>query len=341
MPFSIRIANDAAPTVLSTAARALEPGASSEVAELSNPLSRRLDIQWQTVSLFYDPVRRIAMYEGKPASGQSTDYSHYIYDEGTNTWRTTGQPFTTDTGHAWANTFDPETGDYFSHIWGRDYTDWMKYATETWEQTRSNPGVRNTSPPVGAIVWHPKLFGPGDPGFSLWQEFRFYAWRKSTDEYVELTSYGGGPLHARQGGGGHYLAGHDVSIMYADRQASIEGVRIAAGAGGTARQPEVIPEPPIVVRGGGGEENRGHIIVDPEDPSAAMILEQYGTARVWRSHDAGDSWELMPYTHPFDVLLGGGTNCFIPAAVASYGVVWAMASSGPKSGHRNILWRPG
>ena len=57
--------------------------------------------------------------------------------------------------------------------------------------------------------------------------------------------------------------------------------------------------------------------------------------------DAGDSWELMPYRHPFNVLLGGGTNCWIPAAVASYGVVWAMASAGPISGHRNILWRPG
>jgi hypothetical protein len=188
----------------------------------------------------------------------------------------------------------------------------MRYATETWEQTGSNPRVRNTSPPVGAIVWHPSLFGPGDPGFSLWQEFRFYAWRKSADEYVELTSYSDGPLHGRQSGGGQYLPGHEVSIMYATPRDTGQGVRIAAGRGGVASQPELIPEPPIRVKGGGGEENRGHIIVDPSDPSAAMILEQYGDARVWRSADAGDTWELMPYRHPFNVLLGGGTNCWNP-----------------------------
>jgi hypothetical protein len=340
LPFSIRIQDPLAPTVLSRAALALAPGDSMEIPELANPLNRDTDIQWQTVSLFYDPTRRIAMYEGKAASGQSIDYNHYLYDESTNAWRTTGQPFTTDTGHAWANTFDPASGDYFSHIWSRDYTDWMELASETWRTTTPHEGVNNTSPPVGAIVWHPNLFGPGDGGFSLWQEFRFYAWRRATDEYVELTSYSDGDaLHARQNGGGVYLPGLDVSIMYARAQATGEGVRIRAGAGGVAAQPQLVPEPPIAVRGAGGKTVRGHVCVDPSNPSAALILEQYGDARVWRSVDAGESWTLLPFTHPFNPLLGGITNCFIVTGLPTYGVLWGMASDGPEEGHRNVLWR--
>ena len=89
-PFAVRVEPLPSDTLLARVTAALAPGDWVEIPEgVNNDQVTTLDIQWQSAAAYYDRIRRELQYMGKPASGQSTVYTHYIYSETTSSWRAT------------------------------------------------------------------------------------------------------------------------------------------------------------------------------------------------------------------------------------------------------------
>lgn len=340
-------------TQLAAAAAALSPGEGvstvdgSLFAELSNSdQASTLDVQWQTVSLFHDPIHRELQYMGKPASGQSLEHRHYIFDEATNVWRTTGTGLFPGTGHIWTASFDSVAGDYYFHRWSDDDIRVMTRATEGWSETAPSLsplqlGGSNAGPAC-ALAWHPNLFGPDDGGLVSYGQFRILAWRKATNTWSELASYSdGSPYHAHQGGQGVYLPGFDRVVMGTGNEDGAPLVGVAAGSGGVPGSVSNLGAPPIGVFGGGGDSNHGMFVVHPADSSRLLMLEDLGEHRVWSSLDGGETWTLASYNHPFHSLLSNiDDGQWTIGSIPLYRVVIALTSGHGGGGPQVALWRP-
>jgi hypothetical protein len=337
---------------LAEVALSLAPGRHAAFTE--NRTQHPLDIQWNTLTIYYDSARRELQYVGKPASSQSQLYSHYLYSESSRSWQRVTQIYS-DFGHVWSSAFDASSGDYYFRRHADNHLHRFVRANGvsagSWTQTSSqaSPALSEGNITWGALGWHPNLFGDGVPGLLVWGAFRFFAYNPATDRWSVLNQQSfesGTPYRARSGGQAVYLPGPDQLICFAqDRYENGENaVLISAGAGNSS---DVIGEgyagltskPPIVVAGLGGNEIHGHVVNHPDDPNRLLLLEERGTARVWGSDDHGASWQLKNYSHPFNSMHNSSAGEWTCGVIPDYGVVIGMTSN--SSGGETLLWKPG
>lgn len=331
-------------------AQSLVAGQSTQFTK--NTIQRENDIQWQVQTIWYDEGRRELQYMGKPASNQSQNYSHYIYDEASDTWSTTGQSLFPGLGHVWNVTFDPDNGDY----WFRRYNDnvlmWFDRSEGsggTWKKTvaQTDPALNEGNTNFAAMGWHPNLFGPGNPGILIWAVRKFFGYNLVTRSFAVLspTFDSGGPYRNRSTGQALYLPATDQLICFAqDDGNGHPAILVDAGAGNSS---DVIgdgfvrttSQPPIQVYGAGGDVNHGHVVHHPDDANRLLLLDEEGSSRVWESADYGTSWQLQAYRHPFQEMVNWSAGEYTVGTIAPYGLVIGMTSN--SDGGETVLWKPG
>lgn len=336
--------------LLSEAASSLQAGGSVSFTE--NTLQHSYDIQWQVQTIWYDNNRRELQYMGKPASSQSENYSHYIYDESSDTWSTTGQSLFPGLGHVWNVTFDPVNGDYWFRKYNSNVLYWFDRSDGTrgtWKQTasQSSPALNSGNANFAAMGWHPNLFGPGNPGLFIWAVFRFFAYNLSTRTFSVMSPSdfsGSGPYWNRPNGQALYVPETDQLICFAkDSGNGHPAILVDAGAGASSDVltdgfVRTASQPPIQVFGGGGTSNHGHVVNHPNNANRLLLLDEHGTSRVWESSDKGQSWQLQSYTHPFQEMHNRSSGEYTVGIISEYGVVIGMTSN--ENGGETILWKP-
>lgn len=335
---------------LAEAAGNLSAGGSVQFTK--NTLQRKHDIQWQVQTIWYDSIRGELQYMGKPASSQSEDYSHYVYDESSNSWWTSGQSLFPGIGHIWDVTFDPVNGDYWLRKYNQNVLRWFDRSdgvNGSWKTTveQTSPALNGGNANFAAMGWHPNLFGPGNPGIFIWAVFRFFAYNLVTQQFSVLTPSNfpsSSPFWNRSTGQALYLPDRDQLICFAQNAGNGHpAILVDAGAGNSA---DIVTEdlvrtisaPPIQVYGGGANSNHGHVVRHPDNPNRLLLLEEHGSSRVWRSDDYGDSWQLENYTHPFQAMDNWSDGEYTVGTIEKYGVVIGMTSN--STGGETVLWRP-
>ena len=335
------------PASLSETAAGLAPGQSAQFTK--NTLQRQEDIQWQLQTIWYDAPRGELQYMGKPASSQSQNHSHYIYTEATDSWSTTGQSLFPGFGHIWNVTFDPINGDYWFRPYNSNSLRWYDRSASTWKETvsQTSPALNSGNASFAAMGWHPNLFGPGEPGIFIWAVFRFFAYNLSTQSFSVLTPSNfssSSPYYDRKNGQALYLPGSDQLICFADdRGNGHSAVIVEAGAGNSsnvvsAGLVSTTSAPPILVYGGGGTANHGHVVHHPNDANRLLLLDEHGSSRVWQSTNSGASWQQQSYTHPFQAMNNWSAGEYTVGTIAPYGVIVGMTSN--SSGGETVLWKP-
>jgi hypothetical protein len=332
-------------SALSDAAAALAPGESALFPQGLNTIeNNRLNIQWQTVAFYYDSIRKEAQYMGKPASGQSTNHAHFIYDEATSQWRTTGQTLFPGTGHIWTCTFDPGTGDYFFCKSGETYVRHMFREHESWGATRPDANLLKYLGMTthGAMCWHPNLFGQGQAGIVFLGIAYMSGWRASDNTWHLIKAFSSGTdTWALSGGQGCYLPNMDAAVVTAVSSSAHPLLKVGAGSNGSVtRTITNLGNTPLRIHGGGGTTNCGKMLNDPNDPNRLLIIERCGTDRVWTSEDGGDNWTLAAFKHPIEAAFENtGSSSYkewTAGTVAPYDVIWGLNSHIPLS----VLWKP-
>jgi hypothetical protein len=306
------------------------------------------DIQWCTSVIFHDPVRQQAQMMGKPASGQSLDFAHFIYDEISSQWtRTTLENLsgTNPNGHMWGQCYDWHTGNYWHHIQNLQRLYYYDHAVGRFRQT---PDYENILQPSGAqstggMAYHPNLFGKGDGGILINDTNYINAWRKSNSTWYSIFTKGTGhPAFAARGGGDSAYIESIDSVVFGtghDRSGSVlPMVRVGGGANGNPGRVEFVAPPPNNVRSIGSGATAGRMVIDPNNPDRLLYLAVDSTHRVFESVDFGDSWKDANQTHPFIAEMSGGETFWTCGAVPAYGVLWGMC--GESSGISSILWKP-
>jgi len=333
---------------LAELASGLGVGKSRDFIEGQNPLTIYApEISWQTIC-WYDEARMELQYMGGPQASVSSTHQHYIYNEASNTWRTTGQALFPGNGHIWATAFDPETGDYFFK--GKDSGSvvyWMKRQIEAGQGKDSSPWT-STSPEAyisdsptqqNGMAWHPNLFGRRDGGLAIFSDTEIVAWRRASDTWTIVWDFGADRSfsHARNGSG-LYLRMTDEVILGTGVDNNTL-VSVAAGSDGRPGIAEVRGTTPLPISGrpNGGF---GKILVHPRDPGRILILENVDNNRVWSSFDAGSTWSLDNQRHPF-LGLDGVNNGYVAATVAGYGVIVGLSSRVSDDAAPTFrLWKP-
>ncbi len=289
---------------------------------------------------------------GKPATSQSKNYSHYIYNERTDSWSTTGQTLFPGIGHIWNVTFDPDNGDY----WFRRYNDnvlrWFDRSdgpNGTWKKTveQSSPALNDGNANFAAMGWHPNLFGAGNPGIFIWGVFRFFAYNFRSQEFSVLSpkNFGRSSIYRnRSTGQALYLPAADQLICFArNRGNGHPAILVDAGAGNSSDIVSdglvtTISAPPIQVFGGGRGINHGHVVNHPNNANHLLLLDEHGASRVWLSRDCGATWKLQAYNHPFQRMRSGTAGEYTVGTVAQYGIVVGITSD--TNGGETIIWKP-
>ncbi len=318
-----------------------------------NTLQRPEDIQWQVQTIWYDELRGELQYMGKPASSQSTDYSHYIYSEASDTWSTSGTSLFPGTGHIWNVTFDPDNGDYWFRRYNGNELRWFDRSDGSggsWKQTisQTSPALNSGNTNFAAMGWHPNLFGVGQPGIFIWAVYRFFAYNPATGNFSVLSpsNFSSSSIYwNRFSGQALYLPATDQLICFAkDEGNGHPAILVDAGAGNSS---DVLADglvtstssPPIQVCGGGGGSNHGHVVSHPNDSNHLLLLDEHGSSRVWESRDYGGSWQLQSYTHPFQQMNNWSSGEYTVGTISRYGVIVGMTSN--SSGGETVLWKPG
>jgi hypothetical protein len=306
------------------------------------------DIQWCTSLLFYDPVRQQAQMMGKPASGQSLDFAHFIYDEVSSEWtRTTlaNLSGTNPNGHMWGQCYDWHTGNYWHHIQNLQRLYFYDNSAGRFRQTQDYENILNPSgaQSTGGLAYHPNLFGTGDGGILINDTAFVNAYRKSNSTWYSIYSKPSGhPARGARGGGDSvYIEAIDSVIFGTGHDGSgsvLPMVRVGAGSNGTPGTVEFIAPPPNNVRSIGSGSTAGRMVVDPNNSNRLLFLAVDSTHRIFESTDYGDSWQDTGRTHPFISEMSGGERLWTCGALPTYGVLWGMC--GQSSGVRSILWKP-
>lgn len=334
-------------TVLSQLADGISAGQNATMTSLVNTLQNGYDIQWNTVTIFYDPDNRRIRYMGKPASGQSTEFSFYEYVESADQWtEPVGNPVDTGTGHIWSATYDTANNNYYHHRYNTNYLAYHNSSTNQWSATPTNSAgslVAGSTPVLGALVYHPNLFGSGAPGIFAWNALGMYAYRIGTQAWSKIAAYGSGTYYNKQRGQGVYVQSADKIWVSASYSSGSVAFTVAAGAGNqsdaiSSGHVVQVTNPPIIIDGAGGTTVHGHAIPDPNNPNRLLILEERGSARVWESNNAGTSWTNTGFTHPFNSMNNKSTGEWTCGIIAPYGVVIAMTSN--DSGGETKIWKP-
>lgn len=337
---------------LADAAAELGVGQSRSFADTMNPHSVSLDIQWQPTTGYFDPTRGEIQYMGKPATGQSTVFSHHIYNEAANEWRNTDPAAAglSGTGHIWNSAFDPQTGDYYHIHYQYEDVYRMTRASASWSVVARVPaaylGSSGNSPgPWPGTAWHPNLFGAGDGGLIVRGNRGVIAWRKRTGQWQSLGDYSSWNFKA--GGDYVYFADTDSVVMgtgYPNGgEQDRELIRIDAGAGGVAPQYRVAGTAPLWVAGR-GQDRVGKMVAHPLDPRRLIILEEKdpnnsSSAKWWISSDRGATWREQSTPHPFRAL---GWTHFTLCSIPTYQVLVGIFSGWDSVGYdfRLHLWKP-
>lgn len=341
-------------SILANAAAALNPGQSAPFTQSINQFSRRLDIQWIPTCGYYDSIRKEIQYMGKPASGQSTTFSHYIYSEASNTWRETNPAAggLEGIGHIWNSCFDPATGDYYHIQFQNPQIFRMTRATLQWSVITTVPteysssGGDNSPGPWPGTGWHPNLFGPGDGGIVLRGARGIFGWRKSTNSWQSFVT----------GMNWNYKAGAD-HVFFPDTNEMIMGtgypngtedlrqlIRVRAGANGTLGSYTVAGTAPLPIAGR-AQDHVAKMVAHPNDPTRLIILEEKdpnstSSARWWISSDRGATWNLQSTPHPFRGLgWQNYTLCCIPSHKIIVGI-FSGHTTGLGYEFRMHLWKP-
>ena len=329
---------------------ALSPGQSAQFT--ANTLQRMNDIQWQVQTIWYDDTRAELQYMGKPATSQSKNYSHYIYNEATDTWSTSGQSLFPGTGHIWNATFDPVNGDYWFHRYNHNVMWWFDRsagANGTWKTTvsQTSPALNDGGPNFAAMGWHPNLFGPGNPGIFIWAALRFFAFDLASGTFSVLNPSNfskGDPYGNRSTGQALYLSATDQLICFAqdsDDGGGHPALLVDAGAGNSSNifadgLVSLTATPPIQVFG--GRANHGHVVAHPDNANRLLLLDEKGSSRIWESSDSGSSWQLKDYSHPFQAMDAWSSGEYTVGTIPRYGVIIGMTSN--SSGGETVLWKP-
>lgn len=339
-------------TLLADAAADMSVGQSRAFMQSTNPNNEPLDIQWQPTTGYYDSLRGEMQYMGKPASGQSTTYSHHIYDEAANAWRDT-QPRAAGlegTGHIWNSAFDPETGDYYHIRYQNEEVFRMTRASGAWSVIARVPDAYlsssgNAPGPWPGTAWHPNLFGRGDPGFILRGNRGVIGWRKRTGAWQSLGDYS--TWNFKAGGDYVYFADIDAVVMgtgYPNGgEQDKELIRIDAGSGGVAPRYRVVGQAPLWIAGR-GQDRVGKMVAHPLDPTKLIILEEKdpnssSSAKWWISADRGATWREQSTPHPFRAL---GWTHYTLCSVPTYQILVGIFSGWDSVGYdfRLHLWKP-
>ena len=282
-----------------------------------------------------------------PASSQSRDWVHYLYNEEADSWTNKGV-VSEGQGHSWLNAMDPETGDlYYNNGLGSASIRKYVRATDRWESF-SLPTSNNN---IGTMSYHPNLFGAGVPGIYIWTGRFHLCYRISNGQIVNVgPTEGSGADDGTTGniknGTGDYCAARDSLVCGGKGQMSGSNrkpvIEVFAGAGNSddAEAEGTIVyrgEAPVRIHGASADTRHAKLVAHPSDPSRVLLLEGYGDDRVWSSSNGGDTWQLKGYTHPFGSM-GGWVGHWTVGRVSEYGVLIAMSSDG--GGGRTILWKP-
>lgn len=333
-------------------AEALSPGNYADMPlSAQNPLTLvNPEISWQTIC-WYDESRSELQYMGAPQASFTIDHQHYIFDERTNRWRTTGQSLFPSTGHIWSSAFDPATGDYF---FKRMTTDdetirWMQRSVEAGAGTTNDPWTRTSgTPELGqtpgqkcGMAWHPNLFGSGDGGIAVFSNDRVVGWRKSTDSWSDIWVFGGNQSYSNlRNGSGIYLPGSDEVILGTGVDANTL-LYVEAGSGGSPGRAGVRGTTPVPVSGRVSTGNSA-ILVDPTNSDRVLMTENATGRRVWASNNGGADWSQSNGNHPFAGLAGAGNNGFVVCSIAKYGVIAGLTSRTSQTVTPTFrVWKPG
>lgn len=349
--FSVSVVS-AVTSTLGVAANALSAG--QYTTFLGPPTAvGQFGISWQAATAFWDVTNREFQFMGKAQSGGAA--SHWIYSESLHAWRyTTLSLVPGQTGHVWNISLDRDTGDYY-------YLDFplsqfirrMVRSVEAGQGSTNSPwtvtstpafDIRDGSAETG-IGFHPNLYGAGDGGVILWGVGDMAAWRKSTDTWTEMQHYGGGSYWGSGGSGsGCYIPGLD-KLLVGTGSAKQNFLVVSAGSGGAlaTNTPPLVAAPIKVFGSTTASLPWGKLVLHPSNSSKVLILEagpKSSGLRVWSSIDAGTSWTLESFSHPFHSLpwTGDDAGAWTCGAVPEYGVIWGLAYNGTTT--QGMLWKP-
>ena len=307
-------------STLAQTAASLSPGDSTSFpAGSTGNVMDNADWAWQARS-FWDPTHRLVQAMGKPAGGGT--YMHQTWDEATARWTFHGTFDTNGTGHIYDNhAYDPSTGDLFCHAWNRSYANWYKKASDTWTRTATHDHL-TSSPPSNGLVFHPNLFGPGEPGLLRDGRRGARAWNKASNSWSDIIV-------------SHEAASQGACSFYSEK----DDVAYFGGGATTLGLYRLSPGPTVETLGdlplpcfASSSAAFGHLHPDPRNRSGILYFldrTQNVGNRVWKSTNGGESFSLMPYTHPFESIAGNSI-----AVIPEYEVMWQVGERG------TMLWKP-
>ena len=344
-------------TALGAAAAGLSTGQSVSFSTLPSGIGA-FGISWQCQTGFWDSTRDEFQFSAKAQNGGP--FHHCRYSESGDSWLFDENIFAHppglddgNRGHAWNVSMD-HLGRYWHKPYRASFVRWFDPADQTWRTTSTNAAIGNSQAgDVGpGLAYHPDLFDTNDGGLIVYTKARIVAWRESTDTWQTLEDYGvfnNGPYSNHGNGSSLWMPSRDeVIIGSGDVNAAAPPrfpiIAYGAGTAGTPASVQDRGDPPIEVY---GDNNNGHgkMIIDPRNSAHLLILEDSGTARVWRSEDGAASWVLESFTHPFLTLMtpNDGGEWTIGGVPKYGGLVWGMGSTdgGGVFQSESYIWKVG
>jgi hypothetical protein len=326
---------------LATACEALQAGEMVDFASGSQSAFSEGSLSWET-AFYHDDHHGLIHLMGKTANADQA-WEHETYSVATNEWTVVADSMWNNPGHIYGNlAMDFVTGDLFQARGGMDVgTDdnkriaWWRHATQTWDfapttQDLYPGGLVSHS---NGVAYHPNLYGAGDGGLIVEQQFRTMFWRKS-DDAIDDIAHGDSAYGNKEGAAVYWPAKDMVVIGGSDDGGITPLASVVANGGG---QPIIDPlgNPPIRTAGHSHLDGPGFgsLHVHPGNPDKLLIVETAGS-QAWTSID-GSTWTAIS-DHPFTR---------VPRVVSSLraglGCLWAIGNDTDDGGDNfSVLWKP-
>lgn len=321
------------------ACNALSVGSYASFSSGAQSAFNNLDLAWQTAFWHTTQNHRIHLF-GKPANAD-TNWKHQYYNVSTNTWTVVSSGQWNNPGHVYGNsTGDSSTGDVYIARGGMDNAGADNYKKIARYQTGSGWGYVPASGDIYAsglvshsngVAYHPNLFGSGDGGLVIDQQFRTMFWRKSTDAVYDTAH--GDSVYGNNAGAAVYWPAQDCVVVGGGYDAGIKLLLKITPNGVATPTSTALSAPPIATGGYShqGGVQFGSLHVHPGNANKLMILETNGQ-RAWTSTD-GNTWTQVsdhPFTQTPRVVcsLAGGLGCF-----------WAVGQTDALV-HFSTIWKP-
>ena len=291
-------------------------------------------LEWQS-NFYHDAARGIVHLMGKPANANRS-WQHQFFTIFTGSWTqvTSGINNWDYFGHIYGNNaIDESTGDLYQtvgHINTEDSKKAWRYraSSGSWDRRVPESGALTTdsmNDTSNGAAWHPNLYGPGDGGLVIDQQFETFYWRKSTDAVQEVGH--GQNAFGRKEGIGIYWPAQDAVIVGGSTGDSL--AMITPNSGGLPNR-STLPSPPITTSGqSAGGSNFGSLHVHPGNPNKLLLVETVGP-RAWTT-DNGSTW-VQVSNHPFT-----HTPRVVCSLRAGLGCLWAIGNDGSNFSQ---IWKP-